>query len=447
MLKKKIIIIGAGPSGLSLGYLFKQKGFKDFLILEKNSYSGGLSASLKDKNGFTWDLGGHVIHTKSEDFVNFCQSALMSDLIKQERRAFIYFKNRLIPYPFQNNIAFLPRKEKAECLQGLQSLDRLCPDKHRITNFKTWINNNFGPGIAKYFMIPQNCKSWQYPLNKIGAQWLTKKVSLPPLDKIKKECQKLIPKEINWGSHQQFYYPKNGGIGNLWQKTATFLNKNIRFNTKVININLSQRMVVVKQGPSLIKICFDHLISSIPLVELIQISNGPDSLKSLAKKLKYNSGLIIGLGFNKLPIKSNWHWIYYPQKQFPFFRICLASNFGPSAVPKKNYSSFIIEISWRNKPPIKDKVLKLVIEQVNNLFFTDANLKPISTFYRLIPYYYPIPTLDRNCILAKINSFLLNKSVYSMGRFGSWLYEKGNMDNCYSEAEKLIKILFLSAKD
>lgn len=58
---KKIIIIGAGPTGLAAAYRLKELGYDNFKVYEQKSYVGGLCASFKDDNGFIWDLGGHVI--------------------------------------------------------------------------------------------------------------------------------------------------------------------------------------------------------------------------------------------------------------------------------------------------------------------------------------------------------------------------------------------------
>ena len=87
MTKKNIVIIGAGPAGLSTGYRLKKSGFNNFLILEKNSYAGGLSASFKDKKEFIWDIGGHVIHSQNQEFVNFCKKVLKNKIVKQKRQS------------------------------------------------------------------------------------------------------------------------------------------------------------------------------------------------------------------------------------------------------------------------------------------------------------------------------------------------------------------------
>jgi len=438
MKKKKIIIIGAGPLGLSLGYQLKEKGIGDFLILEKNSYPGGLSASFKDKKGFVWDIGGHVIHNRNKDFVKFCKKILDKNLVKQQRKAFIYFKNKFIPYPFQNNLAFLPEKYKKECLQSLPSVARISQDERGNSNFQSWILKNFGQGMAKYFMIPQNQKTWQCPLDKLGVDWLSKKVSLPPLEKIKKECQKKNPQILSWGSNASFYYPKSDGIGTLWLKTANLLKSNLIYKTQIKKVDLSKRMILAKQGSSLISYRFTKLISTMPLNELIKISNADLKIKKLTSQLKYTSGLVIGLGFNKKPVFNHWHWLYFPQRIYPFFRVCLQSNFSPKTVPQKNYSSFLAEIASSKEYPCWTRMILNINKQIGKIFFGNENIKPISTFSLFVPYYYPIPTLNRNKILEEINQYLNQHYVYSLGRFGSWLYEKGNLDDCFEEGKKII---------
>lgn len=439
MLKKKVIIIGAGPAGLSTGYHLKNRGFNDFLILEKQVFPGGLSASFKDKKGFIWDIGGHIIHEGNQEFVNFAKKILADQLICHQRKAFIYFKNHLIPYPFQNNIAFLQAKYKQECLEGLISNPKKASG---VSNFYSWILANFGEGIAKYFMFPQNQKSWCYPLKKMGTFWLKKRVSLPSLKIIERECWKVKPDEINWGSHQRFFYPKKGGIGVLWKKTAELLGSKVIYNSKILKINLKRKVILMQKDSSQKSLSFDFLVSTMPLKELIKIINAPLGIIKVTKQLKYNSGLVMGLGFKEKPKIDRWHWLYFPDKHYQFFRVCLLSKFSKNMVPKDNFSSFMIEISWRKKIPNQHKIIKEVTKQIGKIFFNKEKILPFSTFSLFVPYYYPIPTLGRNKILREISKFLERHQVFSFGRFGSWHYEKGNMDDCFSAAQKTTEDLF-----
>ena len=67
--KEKVVIIGAGPAGLSVAYyLLKNTEIKP-IILEESEYIGGISRT-HNHNGNRMDLGGHRFFTKSDDVMN-----------------------------------------------------------------------------------------------------------------------------------------------------------------------------------------------------------------------------------------------------------------------------------------------------------------------------------------------------------------------------------------
>ena len=178
----KYLIIGAGPTGLGAGYRLQELGEKDFLILEKNFYPGGLAASFRDQNGFTWDIGGHVLFSHYEYFDRLVDSLLGSEHLLHQRRAFIRIASRWVPYPFQNNIRYLSSELVWECISGLLDIDpSLVP-----VNFKEWILKVFGRGIAQLFMYPYNLKVWATPLELMDFKWIGERVSVIDLKRILK---------------------------------------------------------------------------------------------------------------------------------------------------------------------------------------------------------------------------------------------------------------------
>ena len=66
----KVIIIGAGLTGLSAAYHLEKKGFNDYLIVEKEDSPGGLCRSIK-QDGFTFDYTGHLLHSNNAYFSEF----------------------------------------------------------------------------------------------------------------------------------------------------------------------------------------------------------------------------------------------------------------------------------------------------------------------------------------------------------------------------------------
>src|SRR4030042_3652047 len=136
---KKFVILGAGPTGLGSAIKLKELGHKNFLILDKESYVGGLSASFQDPHGFTWDMGGHVIHSHFNYFNKVVRKNLKNEKYFHQRESWIYYAGKLIPYPFQNHIHLLPLPVFIECFFGI--LNR--PKTTGAQNFLSFIKENF----------------------------------------------------------------------------------------------------------------------------------------------------------------------------------------------------------------------------------------------------------------------------------------------------------------
>jgi protoporphyrinogen oxidase len=391
-MKVTYLIIGAGPAGLGAGWHLKNKGIDDFLILEKESYPGGLSASFKDSKGFYWDLGGHVIFDNESELTKTAKKLLKKNLKKYKRNVSIYLNGKYIAYPFQDNF---PVKSK----------------KAKVKNFRDWLLANFGQKACKVFFFPQNEKSWAYPLEKMSYQWVEKRIKLPE------------EKNKNWGANASFYYPKNKGIGFLFKKIAETFKKKIEYGGKVIRVDYKNKEVVLN-NKKIFK--YEYLISSMPLNILFKL------VKNEGRKfsLHHNQGLVIGLGI-KGRFNHNYHWIYYPEKKYSFFRLVFPSNF--SDLPKGR-CSLIAEITLGKK--IEQKK---IIKEIENLAIFKGKI--ISVFQKEVEYFYPIPTLDRNKNLANIQNLLKANKIYSIGRFGGWKYEEGNMDDAFIAFKKILLII------
>ena len=114
-----ILILGAGPAGLGAAWRLRELGRSDWLCLERDDAPGGLSRSFRDRAGFTWDLGGHIVFSRLERFNRMLEEVLPGGCLEHERRAFIRLAGSFIPYPFQSNLHHLPPAIREECLKGL----------------------------------------------------------------------------------------------------------------------------------------------------------------------------------------------------------------------------------------------------------------------------------------------------------------------------------------
>lgn len=181
MNSKRIVIIGAGPTGLGCAYRLNKLGYKNWAIYEKEDSLGGLARSFKDKNGFTWDIGGHVMFSQDRRYNVLADNLLGNDFISHQRESWIRMLSKWIPYPFQNNIRYLPKDLMLECLLGLIQAKS---NDSKADNFTQWLFNTFGKGIARAFMVPYNTKVWAVPLEIMDYGWVKQRVSVLNIEKM-----------------------------------------------------------------------------------------------------------------------------------------------------------------------------------------------------------------------------------------------------------------------
>ncbi|MCK4544841.1 NAD(P)-binding protein, partial [candidate division WOR-3 bacterium] len=141
---KKIVILGAGLTGLSTAY-FLQKSNIPYTIIEKEGETGGLCKTIDIQN-YKFDFTGHLLHLRNRGIKNFIFKDLdLKDEFQTLRRnSKIYYKDKLIDYPFQANIDQLLEKDREECIDGYLNRNQSI----RINTFKDWIKKYFGDGLG-----------------------------------------------------------------------------------------------------------------------------------------------------------------------------------------------------------------------------------------------------------------------------------------------------------
>ena len=133
---------------------------------------------------------------------------------------------RYIPYPFQNNIKYLPREHVLECLLGLIEAQR---EPRSSDNFEEWINATFGAGIAQHFMLPYNYKVWAHPPAMMSKQWMAERVSVVDTDRVLRNVI-LDQDDISWGPNNKFKYPLHGGTGGIYQAFMPYVEPELHLN-------------------------------------------------------------------------------------------------------------------------------------------------------------------------------------------------------------------------
>ncbi len=438
-MSKRIAIIGAGPAGLGAAYRLQELGYDDWVLYEKNNYVGGLAASFRDEHGFTWDIGGHVLFSRYEYFTRLVLSLLGDEYLEHERVSWVRVLDTWVPYPFQNNIRYLPPAAQLECVLGLLDAALDGRDPKSAKNFRDWTLAVFGEGIAQYFMLPYNFKVWAYPPELMSKDWIAERVSVVDIRRVLSNIL-LHRDDVRWGPNSKFIFPLAGGTGEIFRRLAGRLpREKLVLGKEVAAVDWRRRELHFADGSGAE---YDFLINTMPLDRLIAaMPQVPEEVRSAAQSLVHNGVLVVGIGIRQ-ECPRKWCWMYFPEGNCPFYRVTYFSNYSPNNVPGPGYYSLMCETSYSaHKPEDKGGIVQRTIDGLvaaGLLSRTDCN-DIVSTWVLDAEYAYPVPSLERDRALSAIQAWLREAGIYSCGRFGGWRYEEANMDHSLMQGAELAR--------
>jgi UDP-galactopyranose mutase len=423
------LIIGAGPTGLGAAHRLKELGRNDFLVLERNDYAGGLASSFTDDKGFTWDIGGHVVFSHYDYFDSLMDSLLGEDSLYHERESWVRSNNTWVPYPFQNNIRYLPADARWECVKGLLPGHR---PEAAPANFAQWIDHVFGQGIGEHFMHPYNFKVWATPPELMQFDWIGERVSVVDLKKVLRNVI-LDQDDVAWGPNNTFRFPLKGGTGEIFRRLADRVKDRIEYGQAVAAVDAKAKTVTTVRGMT---VEYDTLLNTAPIDILAAswLTDKDEAMVDAAGKLTHNSVYVAGVGLDADGIEPDSRcWMYYPESDSPFYRVTNFHNYSPNNVARPGEQlAFMCESSFSEHKPEKVEELmdRTVRGLVNTTMLDAARVDDILTKWDItVDYGYPVPCLERDAALKTLQPRLEAMDIFSRGRFGGWKYEVSNMDH------------------
>ena len=461
--KQRIVIIGAGPTGLGAAHRLTKLGVlrsdTQVIVLDQQGIPGGLAASHRDRNGFLWDNGGHVVFSHYPYFTQTLTEAV-SEWNQHTRAAYAFMKGsdgirRFVQYPVQVNIYAMDKVNREKSLKGLEEV-AYHSSQQKPANFDQWLLKHFGTGLCDIFMRKYNQKIWTVKTTEMNVDWVSERVAVPNITKIKakitaSEKGKLV-NDSDWGPNHFFRFPRYGGTGGIWKAIAQQVPLGwFHFNHKVTEINVKEKELKVEvQGktPKRYHLKYDYLISTVPLHLLLKMVNDTDEtsvkMRKLAKEFVYTHTHVIGIGLKGHAPKllEGKHWMYFPDSDAPFYRVTVFSGYSKDHVPPSgDYWSLMCEVAepmgandtsyWTEENLLKETIKALV-----NFKFIFRD-QVVSKYYHRLEYGYPVPFLKRKQLLTAIQPWLESKQIYSRGRFGGWRYEVGNQDHSFMQGVEI----------
>jgi protoporphyrinogen oxidase len=424
----RLVIIGAGPTGLGAAWRLRELGHDDFVVLEASDGVGGLARSFTDAAGFTYDIGGHVLFSHYRYYDRVVEQALGDDYSELQREAWVWMRDRYLPYPFQTNIRALDAQTVYECLLGLIEAQRR--DGPEPSTFRDWVLAVFGIGMAEHFMLPYNEKVWATPAELMAYGWIAERVQLVDVAAVLRNVV-LGEDHLSWGPNSTFRYPLRGGTGALFEAVGAAVADRIECDSPVAAVDPAARVVTTADGR---RLPYDALLSTMPLDELVARTEGiPGAVRAAAGQLASSGTHVVGVGLDR-PAGTTRNWVYYPEPEVPFYRVTYLSNYSPHITARPGQTLLLTETSTsRHRPIDQATIVPRVMDGLVRAGLVEREERPVTTWRRSPAKSYPVPTLGRDRALATIEPWLASHGIRSRGRFGAWRYEIGNMDHSFMQ--------------
>lgn len=420
----KVIIIGAGPAGLSAAYeLQKHKANVDCIEATKNI--GGMCRTIEYK-GYRFDIGGHGFFSNNKEIFELWYDLLEGDFIKYSSRTMLYYRHHYFNFP-PGIVEVLNKIGVIECYKIIFSLLKyhFIPIKNAST-LEDVMKNNFGDYFYQRFIKKFMAKVWGTPCHLLAPEASMTVHSIKPLIIIKNKFMK-TNKTVSGGRYPRY------GAGQMYDALYDRVKKNgVNFqqNCKAIKLICCHnhiKNVIIETPTGDQRIPSSHVLSSIPLKDLIEMIDPelPNSVLVAASQLSYRSLIIVNL-----ILESNIHipftCVNIQDPNIRMSRIHCFKNWSMKMVPDESKCSleceyFVAEEEelWRTPDDDLIDMAKEELQRVRLLSMKDI----IEGFVIRIPKAYPLLTIDHARLLKIINAELdVIDNLQSIGRGGMHSY-------------------------
>ncbi len=487
MKKKKVVIIGAGPGGLtSAYYILKNSSEYEVTILESENMVGGISKTVSFDD-YKIDTGIHRFFTKNEEIENLWKELLplqgkpaYDDIILNREKDFdttgpdpeksnecmlikdrvtrIFYGRKFYDYPVSLNMTTIKNMGFITLFKAAFSYLKSCFIKLPNTSLENFYINRFGKVLYSMFFESYTEKVWGVHPSKISSDWGAQRVKgLSIFALIKDILKKTFKIKNNKNSEtsliEHFWYPKLGS-GQIYEEMAkkiTQMGGCILLNSRVNSLTLKDGKIkeigyITKGAKKSLKT--DICISSMPIKNLIESINGtnvPKKIYNIATNLPYREFMSVGLVVNELNLKNNTNiktinnivpdsWIYVQEPDVKMGRIQILNNWSPYLFKNKKNIENEVLITLEYFCSENDKYWNMSDKEFIDFAIDEAvkigiiNDNSVKSSVRIkIPKAYPAyfgTYSDIDKVVDYLNSI---SNLYCIGRNGQHRYN--NMDH------------------
>lgn len=355
-----VAIIGAGPAGLTAGYLLSKQGYSVAVIEKDTRYVGGISRTV-EHDGYRFDIGGHRFFSKSKQVVDLWNEILPDDFIQRPRMSRIYYEGKFYSYPLRAFEALwnLGIVRSTLCMASFAKAKAF--PKKMVKSFEDWTTNQFGWKLYSIFFKTYTEKVWGMPCDEMSADWAAQRIKglslgAAVLDGLKRSLG--LNKRPNDGMQtktllETFRYPRLGP-GMMWEAAR---DKVIAAGSHVLMGHAMKQLASdgqggwrlsatrvdaggAVQGETLIRA--RHAISSAPMRELATRLHPLPATTLEANRLRYRDFLTVALKIRSEDLFPD-NWIYIHDSKVKVGRIQNFRSWSPEMVPDESVACVGLE--------------------------------------------------------------------------------------------------------
>ena len=491
---KKVIIIGAGPAGITAAVELSKEKEYDVTVLEATDRVGGISQTVQ-YNGNRMDIGGHRFFSKdprvtawwdellplqgapAKDDLAFNRQKEYSEngpdpeaedtvMLNRDRISRIYYKNHFFDYPVTlkwdtlKNMGCLTTVKAGFSYLGAKI--HKCPE----TSLENFYINRFGKVLYSMFFEGYTEKLWGRHPSEISADWGAQRVKgLSVTAVIKDMFSKVFGKKqksTETSLIESFRYPKYGP-GQLWESAHEKAKQNgVKFkpNCKVTDFKVENGVITAvnfadADGRSA-ALESDIVISTMPINELVGGLGDtvPEEIKSAALGLPFRDFMTVGLLLKKMNLKNKTDyktfgnivpdcWIYVQDTSVKLGRIQVFNNWSPYLVADPENTVWVgLEYFCREGDELWSmtdrEAVSLAVKELVTIGIIDET-DVLDSHRELIKKAYPAyfdtySEIDK--IIEHLNSY---ENLYCIGRNGQHRYN--NMDHSMATAFEAVNCI------
>ena len=387
------LILGAGPAGLTAGYLLAKLG-RPVLVLEAEDQVGGLAKTVV-RDGYRFDLGGHRFFTKSPEVESLWLEVLGEELLLRPRLSRIYWNGRFLDYPLsaRDVVRKLGAAELTRCVTSyLAAVPRR---KGREQSLEEWVSNRFGRRLYDLFFRTYTEKVWGVPGSEIRAEWAAQRIKGLSLSAAARDALLGGRNGSVKSLIREFHYPRYGP-GQMWEAMAERiedLGGEVVTGAPVERIRVEDGRIAAVEAAGETIPC-RHAVSSLPLGALAEIVRPapPRPALAAARGLAYRDFLTVALvlpGTDLFP--DNWVYVHDPSVRVG--RIQNYRSWSPWMVPEADrtcvgleYFCFEGDDLWETPD---ERLVELAAAELTRLGLADGG-QVERGYVERVPKAYPV---------------------------------------------------------